>query len=215
MNLDQSDETARETSVLMLTELAFTQLAWQDASLLFVRAASVSPWHSPKTKLLLFHGVSVRRGWKLGEEQVKWGEKGLVRKECAKQHLQRRRGDGCGCKREKAFPNNICTKCNICRRRARWEEDAVLDDLMMSGFTVAWGWANPVPGFLSYQTETVTTTGGRIENPAWIWPSRTGFTHPFYSASSTDSFMILKWGRGQNTCKRRASASVGGSAHSE
>lgn len=83
-----------------------------------------------------------------------------VRKECAKQHLQRRRGDGCGCKREKAFPNNICTECNICRRRARWEEDAVLDDLMMGGFTVAWGWADPVPGFLSYQTETATTIGG-------------------------------------------------------
>lgn len=116
--------------------------------------------------MLLFHGVSVSRGWKRGEEeQVKRGQgRGgvwmKVRKECAKQHLQRRRGEGCGYKREKAFPNNICTECNICQRRARWEEDAVLDDLMMGGFTVAWGWADPVSGFLSYQTDTITPTGG-------------------------------------------------------
>lgn len=65
-------------------------------------------------------------------EQVKGKMWRKARKECTKQHLQRRRrGDGCGCKREEAFPNNICNECNICRGRARREEGAIMDGLMM------------------------------------------------------------------------------------
>lgn len=69
-----------------------------------------------------------------GEEEQVRGEKVWMkaREECAKQHLPRRKGgDGCGCKREKAFPNNICNECNICRRRVRREGDAIMDGFMV------------------------------------------------------------------------------------
>lgn len=72
-------------------------------------------------------------GRRAGEGKAVWMK---ASKECTKQHLQRRRGgDGCGCKREKAFPNNICNERNICGRRARREEGAIVDGLMMVGVT--------------------------------------------------------------------------------